>query len=339
MTDEAVNLKGRSVWRHVLGAALGLVISLAMLAVLWFYKGIRVDALRQAWDQADKMILLVTIVLSAAFHHFLGAHKQWCVLRAMGVDIPYVEALFLRLGSGPLRNLVPLEAGELVNIVYFWRHKQMRFGRASGAMIFDRGLNIIGTSFWLLVGLIALADVGREWQALLLIGAGAAYGVFFFFTPLHDLVVRMAGRLVPKAGRFFEGVLAPFREFSVRQKFFFMAYGAFFQLRSLAVCYCLFRAYGVAPTLAHTVGYVPMAVLAGHMPGVVMGAGPREAAIMFLFADYASAEVLGSVGALMTLSVHAIPIFLGIPWVWWVLKRLAKKETPGPAPVAGTPQA
>ncbi len=358
MQTDAVNLKGRSLWRHALATLAGLVLSLAILAYLllsmvfktgdprvWLTQaesvGQAMALLADFWRevlerlvQANGTILLSTIVLSAAFHHFIGAHKQWCVLRAMQVDITYIEALWLRLGSGPLRTLVPLEAGELVNIVYFWRHKKMPFGRASGAMIFDRGLNIIGTSVWLLVGLILLADVANEWRALLLIGAGTAYGLFFFFTPLHDWVVRTATRILPKAGRFVEGVLAPFREFSVRQKFFFMAYGAFFQLRPLAVCYLLFRAFGVSPSPAHSIGYTSLAVMAGHTPGVFMGSGPRESAISFFFAGYATDDVLFSVGVLMTLTVHAIPVFLGIPWVWWVLKRLAKKESPLAAPQA-----
>ena len=336
MQTDAVNLKGRRILRHAVGLALSLAVSAAMIAFLWFYKGIHLDALVSEWNRADKWILAAVIVLSAAFHIFIGAHKMWMVLRTMRVNIGYGEALQVRLGGGPLKTVVPLEAGELINVLYFWHHKKMPFGRASGAMIFDRGLNLIGTSLWLLVGLILLADLGSEWQTVLLIGAGAAYGLFFFFTPLHNLLVRVASRLMPKLGRFFEGILAPFREFTVGQKLFFMAYGAFFQIRSLVVCYCLFWAYGVEVDIRHAIGYTAMAVLAGHMPGVVMGAGPREAAIVELFSAYAPADVLLSVGLLMTLSVHAIPIFLGIPWVAWFLKRLLKKETPPPDAKAET---
>ena len=330
MQTDAVNLKGRGILRHAVGLALSLAVSAAMIAFLWFWKGIRMDALASEWNRADKWILAAVIVLSAAFHIFIGAHKMWMVLRAMRVNIGYGEALQVRLGGGPLKTVVPLEAGELVNVLYFWHHKKMPFGRASGAMIFDRGLNLIGTSFWLLVGIILLADLAAEWQAILLIGTGAAYGLFFFFAPLHGLLVRLATRLVPKMGRFFEGILAPFREFTVGQKLFFMLYGAFFQMRSMVVCYFLFQAYGIDVDIRHAVGYIPMAVLAGHMPGVVMGAGPREAAIVELFSAYAPPDVLLSVGLLMTISVHAIPIFLGIPWVAWFLKRLLRKEAPPP---------
>jgi len=196
ITKPLVGWKGGDLQRHAVGLALSLAVSAATIAFLWLWKGIRLDALVSEWNRADKWILAAVIVLSAAFHIFVGAHKQWCVLRAMGVDFSYGDALRLRLGTGPLRVLVPLEAGELVNIVFFWRHKQMRFGRATGAMVFDRGLNLIGASFWLMVGLALLPDLAAPVQAVLLVAVGAGYCLFLFLTPL-DTVAPLPERLTP----------------------------------------------------------------------------------------------------------------------------------------------
>jgi lysylphosphatidylglycerol synthetase-like protein (DUF2156 family) len=206
----------------------------------------------------------------------------------------------------------------------------MRFGRASGAMMFDRGLGLIGSSFWLMVGLVLLPDLAAPVQALLLLAVGVVYGLFFFLTPLHHVAVRIAGRIFPKLGGFVEGILAPFREFSVGRKLFFMAYGVFFQVRSLAVCFLLFLAYGVVISLKHAIAYTSIAVLAGHIPTAV-GSGPREAAIVELFSKYGPDARLLSIGLLLTATVHVIPMLVGIPWVAWVLKRLLTRETAPPA--------
>ncbi len=339
-------VRPRRVLRHVGAFALSLLLSGVILAVLWFWKGVRLDAVVRQWRGADHVLLAAVLVLSTLFHVFVGAHKLWCVLRAMGLEIPYREALAVRLGAGPLRILVPLSAGEFLNVFYFWRHRRMAFGRASGASVFDRGLNILGALFWLLAGLAVLPEAWpdawpRTWTvpglglALPIKGTLFAlvlggYLLFFFCTPAHGWAVRVARRVHPKAGRLAEGVLAPLREFPLRTKLFFTAYAVVFQVRPLVVCYALLRAYGAPVDLVHVIAYMSVAVLAAHLPGFAVGMGPRETAMATLFAPYASADTLLSVGLLQTFMVHVIPIFVGLPWMWWFLKRLVRREPEAP---------
>ncbi len=328
--------------RHVAMFALSLALSGVILAFLWYYKGVRFDALASEWHRAAKGPLVATILASAAFHVFVGAHKLASVLRAMGVDIGYREVLLVRLGGGPLRVLVPLKAGEMLNVVYFWRHKRMPFGRASGAAVFDRGLNILGAVIWLAVGLALLPEAwpetwprtwavpGLAWEvpvkATLFLGAAALYIVFFFCTPIHGWAIRLAGRVHPKIGRLAEGMLAPLREFSFGRKVFFTVYGVVFQLRPLLVCMFLFRVYGVHPDLVTVIAYMSVAVIAAHLPGFIAGMGPRETAMVTLFAGLAPAATLFSIGLLQTFTVHIIPMLVGLPWSAWFVRRLVKRE-------------
>lgn len=322
MADTHDTTERTRIRRHALGVCAGLAGSVAILAFLYFRKGLDGRTLAHEWQRADKSILSATILLSACFHVFVGADKLWRVLRAMQVRVPYPEILRIRLGAGPLRMLVPLKAGDILNVLYFWRHKQMAFGRASGAILFDRGLNALGAIFWLLMGLLMLPGFSVHRQVLLLVGVGAAYVLLVFCRPLQELAIVVAGRLSRKLERFVRGIFAPFQEFSVRAKVFFLAYGLAFQLRPLLVCYALFRAYGVAPPFPHILAYGSVAVLTVHIPGPPVGLGAREAAIVTLFAGAASDSVLFSVGLLMTISVHIVPMILGIPWIGWFLRML-----------------
>jgi hypothetical protein len=66
-------------------------------------------------------------------------------------------------------------------------------------------------------------------------------------------------------------------------------------------------------------------MFAGHIP-TAFGMGPREAAIVMLFSDQASRAVLLNVGLFLTLLVHVTPVFAGIPWVPWFLRRMTAGE-------------
>ncbi len=347
MPDQVERTEGRSFRRRLATVGVSLALSVGILATLWFYKGVHFDRFLDQWRKADKVILATVIVLSAAFHIFVGAHKLWCIVRALGLDMTYLEMLWVRLGAGPLRAFIP-KVGEFVNVVYLWRRKRMPFGRASGATAFDKGLNLFGAIFWFLVSLAMLPGAWVEgwtthwaipvWPGVtlriplretLFAGMICLYLLFFFCTPMHALMIRLGRKVHPKIGRLAEGVLAPFCEFSLPRKLFFSVYALFFQLRTLVVCYFLFLAFGVSsvPDIPHLVAYTSVAIFAAHLGGLA-GMGPREAVIVTLFASYAPEhpEKLLSIGLMLTFSVHVIPMLLGLPWMMWFLGHLRRRE-------------
>jgi len=331
LSENLARNRRRSLKRHLLTLLGSLFLSAAVLAALWHHSQIRFDMFVAKWTEADKSILGALIVLSAAFHIFVGAHKLWCILRSLSLKIAYVEALRIRLGVGPLRVLVPLDGGELLNVAYFWRHKRMPVGRAAGAAAFDRGLNVMGSFFWLFLGLSILPDAwpsqwSPAWRLPAALLAVAAYFIGLFCLPLHELAISVAGKLHPKLARFLAGVLAPFREFDWRKKLFFSAYALFFQVRPLAVYWFLFKAYGVTMEGVKILAYGSLAGIGAHLPGFLVGLGPREAFTVALFRGQAPDEVLLGVGILLTFTVHIIPMLLGLPWMMWFLRRLRQTE-------------
>jgi hypothetical protein len=306
--------------------SINLMVSLTVLGAICFYKEINLSSLGAEWTRINKPILVFVVISSAAVHIFVGAHKMWQIMRAMGVDISYGEALRVRLGAGPLRLLTPLKAGELVNILYFWRHKEMPFARASGGVILDKGLNMVGAIYWLLLGLILLPGLSSLSQTLLVAALAVFYIVFFFYVPLHNLTLRIARGVHPRIGRLAEGLLAPFREFSPGKKLYFLVYGLLFNLRPLVVCFLLFSAYKISTDMPQILARTSVAILAGHTPGTLVGMGPRELVLCEMFSGLAPKEIILTVGFLMTLTVHVIPMIIGIPWVSWFLRRLASNN-------------
>jgi hypothetical protein len=325
-----------SVARRLLGLAASVAFSLTVLALLWRWYGLGLDQLHHEWHTADKSLLLAVVVGSTLFHIFVGAHKQGFILRSMGVDIGFAEMLRVRLGTGPLRLMLPLSAGEYVQIVYFWGHRRMPLGRASGALVFDKGINLLGATFWLALGFAILPEVARTAGAaprsLLARWAPLAavlvlYGIIFFAPRLLSSGVGLARRIHRKAGDLAQGLAEPFVEFSLGRKLLLVVYGVAFQLRPLLVCLGLLAAYHLPHQPEHVMAYGSIAVFAGYTPGAMAGMGPREVAVVQTFSKLgAPVDALFSVGLLMTFAQNVLPMILGVPWLIWFVRRLRRRE-------------
>lgn len=328
--------------RHAVVTVLSLMITAGTLVAVWVRNDLSADRIRRVWESADKDFLALIMAGSALFHVFVGTDKFWRILRALRVNLSFLEVLRVRLGAGPVRFLTPFKAGEAANVLYFCRCGGMTFGRSAGALAFDRGLNVVGATFWLLAGLAMTQAHGMRQMvrleqavetrfsdaaALIVFGLslGVVYTVFFFLTPMHDRLCRIVTRIHPKLGRFTTGLLAPFRELTGRQKLFFLGYGVLFAARPLIVAYLLFLSFGVFPDPSTFLAYASMVMFAGHVPSTA-GVGPREAAMIWLFAGAASVDTLFLVGFLTTCAVHLLPIVIGLPWVPWFVRRVIRGE-------------
>ena len=304
-------------------AALGA--SACIYTALFKVSGMDLAGIARVWSGADWVFLSGVLVFSIAVHALMGADKLRRVLASVGMDLPYKEVLKIRLGAGPLWALMPVDAGEVLNIIFFRRYKKMAVGDASGACLFDRGLNFLGTVFWLMMGLVFISqEPGRTGpKAMAAVLTGAAYFLFLFASPLHSFIISLGGRMHSKIGDFAEGVFGPFSKCSAGQKIFFCMYGIIFQSRPLIVCYFLLSALGIHAGPGEIMAFTTLAMLAGHLPAAG-GVGPREAAIVVLFAGQAPAGTLLAVGAAMSLFVHILPMLAGIPWAPWFLRGIAQ---------------
>ncbi|MEW5733879.1 MAG: lysylphosphatidylglycerol synthase domain-containing protein [Thermodesulfobacteriota bacterium] len=312
--------------RFIKPASLALV-SAAILILLLSMTGVSPGRLGRALSGANAWIIVCVALFSAAWHVFVGADKLYRVLTNLvpgGRDLRFGAVLRMRLGSGPFRVLLPVDAGDVLSVLYLWRGCGAAPEAASGAVIFDRGLNLIGTGFWLMLGLGLWGNRPESSRAALGLLLAGLYCLFLFARPVHSLLIRWAGRISDKAWRIASGVLAPFSQAGLLHKLLFAAYGIVFQLRPLIVCYFLFGAFGVWLPVSSFLAPACLCVLAGHVPSAA-GIGPREAAFLLFFAGAAPDPVLLSVGLLQSLTVHVIPMLCGAPWVLWYLSGLRCK--------------
>ncbi len=323
MDTQAPGRQTRKKRRWVL--AVGAGASLLIYLVLALSFKISWDKVDQAWQGSSKGLLFWALMVAIFFCVFVGADKFYRVLSALkplGFDLSWQDTLRLRLGTGPLRVFLPVDAGELFNVLFFWRHKKVPVDLASGAVIFDKGVNLLGATFWLVVGLVLMETRSMETRFPAILLLGAVYGLFFFAVSLHKPLILLAGRINKKFGLFVSGTLKPLGHCTARQKLFFSAYGVFYRINPLLVYYLLFRAFGLTPELGPFLALTSVALFAGHIP-TAAGMGPREAVIMVSFSNLAPPSVLLTIGFLQSLFIQIIPLFAGFPWLLWYLRRTA----------------
>jgi hypothetical protein len=319
--------------RRLGGRWLAPLSSLTVLAILWWKSNASFEDLGPQLARADLKILAGTLVFSAFWHTVLGADKWWRILRAMGAQVSFWEVFRVRMGSDPIRIAVPMKGGEVVNVAYFARLESFGFGRAAGSVVFDKALNFFGEVFWLYIGIAAMAKFPTPGYIVLHSAIGAAVFLLFCVRPARQLGVATATLLHPKLGRLATGVLSAFEEFSWWQKVGFLSYGAVFQIRPLAVCGLVLLAFDPVrpPTLPELLVLGSVVVLVSNLPSMA-GVGPREAALMAMFAGFADQATLLSVGLLMSLIVQVLPAALGIPFMFPLLRELTVRAGPPASP-------
>lgn len=330
-------LDTRGIVRTAGGTAVSLMVSCAIVALLVHLLDIDWRSLPQEWQRANKTPLVAAVLLAVVTHVALGAHRLWLILRCMGTQVRLREVIALRLGEGPLRAMLPMKGGEFVAIAWFWRRMGLSLSASAGALVFDRSLNVVGVSFWLLAGVLLTSASDTGLHVFGVLGLVAVYVVALFVTPAHDLAIGLAGRIHARLGRIASGLLRPWREFTAARKLFFLAYGVVYASRPILIAALLFDAYDIHPQVGHLLTYTSLAIFAGMVPGPLLGIGPREGTMVALYAAYAvdGNGVLLSVGLLLSLSVHVIPFLMGAPWTPWLLYQVLRSDDPDTKNVSG----
>ncbi len=306
-----------------------MVISAGVLGLLALKAEIRLEIMIQRFHEVNVGLLAATLVFSVLWHIFVGADKWWRILRALGAPVTYWEVWRVRLGSDPIRFAVPLKAGEIVNAAYFGRLESLGFSRAAGSVVFDKALNLFGALFWLYVGFAAVAAVPTSFSLAMHTAVGAAVLLLVCSRSARHLGTGLAGRVHPKLRRLGEGILSAFEEFSPAEKCFFLLYAIVFQVRPLVVCALLFIAFQpdaqMVPTAQQFLAYGSVVVLMSNVPSMG-GIGPREAALMAMFNDFADPDILLTVGLSMSFAVQLLPAILGIPLMFPLLRTVANSQ-------------
>ena len=311
------------------GLLVSVGISVLLIILLYLKAGVRLERLAQEWSQASAPILALAMLLSVGIHVFMGGHKLWLLVRWLGVKIPLRDIFLARLGEGPLRLIIPFKGGDLAAALFLNRQGGAPLGEAAGAVLFDRVLNLLGTSTWLLIGL-ALAPGLLPGGGAAVVGVVLVAGLALLMSrPLHNLLTEtIRHRLPEKLSEALAGLLSPWRTLNMGARLALMGYTLIYVSRPMILCALIAAAFSVEVPPARLMVYTNLALFAGLVPGPLMGIGPREATLEALLArELPAGSGAGlSVAFLLTAAMYLVPLLVGLPLVPWFLRRLVRTE-------------
>ena len=330
-----------------------MLLAVAILLALCWKTQTKLADVFDKMRQANLFDLGMAFVVSALVHILLGAYKWYLILRGMGCRTTFVEVLFVRMGSDPLRAVMPFKSGELGNMAYYWRTNRLPFSECVSWVAFDKAVNIGGTCFWLVVGLAVLfldrstevfyaGTVHASLGVGLILMATAAFVALLVSRRVRAFLIFLAGKLSGKLARVATGVLAAFSHLSPGRKVGLAALGVAFQFRPLLVLVLLFHAFRAdfrrMPTPAEFLTRGSVVVAFSNIPGPQWGVGFRELALRAMFARNMAhprralppddIRTLIAIGLLMGFTIHFVPAFVGLPFLVQFLNALRVGKAP-----------
>jgi len=302
------------------------LISIILLAVLL----LKVDAstVYRGFTSADPLLLIAAMFTSLFFNILLGADKTRRILKAMGCVLPLKTALFIRLGSSPLRLVFPLKTGELIQPVYYKKYHELPLGKGVSSLLFDKMLNLLGILFYLFLG-THFNKMNRPGSTVFLL---ILVPVIFFLSPrLLNLALRFIKRLHVKLYQVFYDLGSAFSETGTVAKLKLLLYGLFFQTSELIDAYLIFMAYKVSLSPLQILALIPLVKLIANIPITSSGIGTREAGVVLVFSRFAEEGLLMSIGISLTFIEYILPVLFGNPFLNAFLSRTLPSGQKGTA--------
>ena len=273
--------------------------SLAFLAVV--YARVDFRAVVEALGRSD--VRLVGLALALEVPRLLASGWRFARLAPpeAGVDLP--EACRLTFVGAALNVVLPLKLGDLVKAAFVRGTGPVEPGLALALVVAEKVLGTVALFGWCAVGL-AFAPLGLDTRIALIaiFAAAGAAGIAFLAAPATAAAAfRSLERLMPRRAVRWQALAASWGRVQThllagpsRLPTLALASGALW-LVQLTQIWLFFAALGaVVPFVPH-LGLAGLAVLAGSLPLAALGIGPRDAALVVLYAPYAAPELAAAV--------------------------------------------
>jgi hypothetical protein len=272
-------------WKSLAGGCVVFVakLALAAIAVTALYQradwGAVVDALGRlhaGWIAFGLVLFVPQTIVSAA---------RWRWLVRPYAKIGMGESVRQTLAASALNLIMPAKMGDIAKAALLDCRVPSDRAKAAACAVVEKAADVLSLATFIAVGL-----AGRNgWQA----GAAATFGVACL--ALFGLVYARRRGWNGAAGRLFGTCVVSLALWALH----------------LAQLETFVRATGVAAGWHEPMVRLPLCVFAGLVPFTWCGVGTRDAALVWLYSDFAPASVMAGVGALTALR-YIIPGLAGI---------------------------
>lgn len=283
-----------------------LLIAITAITLAALFAGFDGEAAMNALLKADWTLLAAAAGLSLTFP-LLSAWRWQAVSRSIGLTIAFKSSFSLIMAAWPLGAITPAKSGDLIKVVFLRNH--LPYSMTAGLVLAERLIDVAVLSLFAAVGGLAL-DLPLVAAAGLAIAAATALFVALVALGRTNW---LPGRIQPMA----ENVrLASSR--LIRSPGLLLLSAAITALNWFASILQTWLCYA---SLQHAVpldliaAALPVAIFSGLLPITIAGMGTRDAAILFLFQNYAPYEINLMTGLLYSLFGYWLLTLLGLPFM------------------------
>jgi uncharacterized membrane protein YbhN (UPF0104 family) len=248
-----------------------------------------VTAVRRVLAGLDMRWLTVAAVLFVP--QTLLSAVRWRYLCRGQVTFGPGEALRQTLAASASNLVVPGKLGDVIKSAMLARLAELPLGRRVGLVVTERAFDVVALlALWTMGGAIMrLGGGGAALWAIVLVVVVAVAATVLMRTRLRSIVT--PGRLAGVGGM-----------------------SLLLWTLHLGQIQALILAAGVDASWLTAMARVPAAIFAGLVPVSLWGVGTRDAALIALYADVATASTMAAVG-ILTASRYLVPGLAGVPFL------------------------
>lgn len=305
-----VTLTGSRLSRFLANRSVRVGLTLAMTAGILTLLIVHLDVteivrlLRSA--RPDKLVLM--ILISIGVNVLIASDKYLRIVALTGNRITYWEAMFLRLGTMPLKFVFPGKIGEFAKALYLYQKHDIPVFQGVGTVVYDKITNAMGILVLILIGSWFSARSPVPTYVYVIICCGLAT------FPLLRLGLRRFSSSYSTPTRFlkaFDNLFKVLRVASPRANLGFILYGTFFEASEVVNVYLALQAIGYEVPFTSILAAAPLMILVSNVPITLSGLGTREASLAYMLAVHAPWEALVSAGFLVSLIEYIFPTIIG----------------------------
>lgn len=297
------------------------IISVAVTGVLLFFIFRKIDptTVFHHLEDARLMPLIYALAISFITNCLLATFKWQFIVSRLGLTLTFREAFLIKMGSAPVKSLLPFRSGEASRVIYLKRRYNFSAALATGSILIELFLNILIFLCFIVIGGIIFKISLDGFIYFITGGLGAVIliGLIASRTTPRRWVRNLIARIpYPRLRGGLETFFTLHRFFSSREMGMLILYSLLIQSGKLLTFYLIIRSFGLAlPPLIYLV-ILPFSILISTIPITFLGIGIREGSLIKLIPIYSSiigTAVLGP-ALIFSLVEYLFPALLGLLW-------------------------
>ena len=318
-------------------------VSLAVtgLLLLLIFRKIEPGEVISSLAQARPVPLLTALAVSFLTNCWLAAVKWRRILAPLGLDISFREAFLVKMGSTPVKSILPLRSGEASRVIYLKRRYDFSAARTAGSIALELFLNIFVFLLFIVAGGVACSRTPPDviTAAALVLAAGMAIFLASGRAAPRRRVRGLLDRIPqPRLRGGLETLLTFHRFFSRRQILVPLFHSVVIQAGKLLSFFLIAAAFRLSfPPVVYLV-ILPFSILISTIPVTLLGIGLREGSLVELIPLYSpiAAEAVLAPALVFSAVEYLFPALLGLFWTGQFTRRILEKSG-GKERTAGEP--